>query len=239
MLFRISKEKQKRFRPVFWGLVLVLAAVVLILDNLGIKFGYGINAWRIVVGVLLVAWLVSVVLYRRFPDIFIPICLLFLVFQGPIAHAIDPEKEELLPVWVAIVATVLLTVGFNVILKPAYSGFLDKKSKSGADVATDTAQSRVLYYNADRLDGAVIRDQLGFVQVYINNKNAYPGSAVVTITDNLGKIVLHIPAEWDVIAQTGSNIGKVEIPTHTGNGISNVTLVVNDNVGSVQVVFDN
>ena len=239
MIFRIPKEKQKRFRPVFWGLVLVLAAVVLILDGIGIEFGYGINAWRIILGILLCAWLISVILYRHFPDIFIPLGLLFLVFEAPIAHAIDPTKKELLPAWTVILVIVLLTIGFNIMLKPTYGLLADKKNKSGADSAMDTPQARFLYYNADKLDGAVISDQLGFAHIYIRNKNAYAGNAVISITNNLGKIILHLPTEWDVITQTGSNIGKIEVPPHTGIGEKSVTLVINDNVGNVQVVFEN
>ena len=49
MEMQFTNEKRNRVRPIFWGLVLVIAAVVLILDGVGVleKLGYGLSVWRI------------------------------------------------------------------------------------------------------------------------------------------------------------------------------------------------
>ncbi|MBE6529690.1 MAG: hypothetical protein E7680_03685 [Ruminococcaceae bacterium] len=237
MEMQITKETRRRFRPIFWGIVLVIAAIVLILDGAGVldKLGYGINVWRIVGGVLLFAWLVYMLVRRQFADVFIPLGLLFLVFEGPIAQAAGRTDGKLLPTWIVIVATILLTVGFSIILKPTHTVSVNGKQY---DSNPGKVGNKVLYLEADKLDGTVIHDHLGTVQIYVKNSSAYSSGAVVTITNNMGKVVLHLPDDWDVVTQSGDNIGVIDIPAHTGSGEKNITLVVRDNLGNIEVAFD-
>ena len=238
MAMQFSNEKRSRLRPIFWGIVLVVAAVVLILDGVGVldKLGYGINVWRIIAGILLLAWLVTSLVRLQFADIFIPLGLLFLVFEGPLAQVAGRENGKLIPTWIVIVASILLTVGFNIILKPARTVSINGKEY---DSTPGKIGNKVLYVDADKLNGTEIRDHLGSVQVYVKDAPSYIDGAVVTITGNVGKVVIHLPKEWDVITQTGDNIGIIDIPTHTGSSGKSVTLVVRDNLGNVEVVFDN
>lgn len=235
MEVQITNGKRNWFRPVFWGLVLVLAAVVLILDGVGVQFGYGINAWRIIAGILLLAWMVTSLVRRQFSDIFIPLGLLFLVFEAPLAKAIGQEGQKLLPTWVVIVAAILLSIGFGFILKPMHTVSING---SRYDSNPGKIGNKVLYVNASELDGTVISDHLGTVQFYVKNAETYAGNAVVTISNNTGKVVLHLPNSWDVVTQTGDNLGAIDIPAHAGSSGQSVTLVIRDNLGTVQVLFD-
>ncbi len=237
MEMQFTNEKRNRFRPVFWGLVLVVAAVVLILDGVGVldKLGYGISVWRIIAGILLLAWIVTSLIRLHFADVFIPLGLLFLVFEGPLAKAAGRTDGTLIPTWIVIVASILLTVGFNIIFRPLRTVSINGKDY---DSTPGKVGNKVLYMDADKLDGTVIRDHLGTVQVYVKDTPAYSGSAVITVTDNVGKVVIHLPEDWDVITQTGDNIGLIDVPSHTGSSGKNITLVVHDNLGNIEVAFD-
>jgi hypothetical protein len=37
---------------VFWGVILLLAAVLLIMQGIGIDFGYEFSVWRIILGLI-------------------------------------------------------------------------------------------------------------------------------------------------------------------------------------------
>ena len=239
MFIQPSKEFRRRSRPFFWGAILILSAIVLILEGLGISLGKGMDWWRIILGVVLVACLIYVILFRHFADIFIPLALLFLVFEYPLALLIKKEDGKIIPWWFVIIAAVLLTVGFYVISKPTHFLFFSKKTeKKDSGSGSDSIGSKLLYLEADKLDGTAVRDHLGFVELYINNKKKYTSGAVVTFSDNMGKILIHIPDEWDVITQANDNLGKIDVPPHTGTGEKNITLAIHDNLGSITVVFD-
>ena len=76
------KKKSLITSSVFWGTVLVLAAVVLILDGLGIKFADGLfTPLRIIGGVLLLSWLIYEIVRLRFTNVFFPLAFLFLVME--------------------------------------------------------------------------------------------------------------------------------------------------------------
>ena len=96
-----------------------------------------------------------------------------------------------------------------------------------------------VYLDAGKdLASALIHDNLGNVQVYITNRDAYPGNGVITVSDNLGTVTLRIPGTWMVATQISNNVGKVDVPPQDYPCSQSITLVIHDNVGTVSVVFE-
>lgn len=212
---------------IFWGIVLIGAAVLLILNGIGVNLGYGISVWRIILGTLCVAWLVVTIVELRFTEIAFPVAFTFLIFEPTIAHALGREDNKLISTWTVLLAAFLLTVG----LKAIFSGKLKRNSSS--------IGSKTLYFDAADLDEAEIRDNAGSVQAYITNKEAYTGDGTIVIRDNLGKITLHIPSDWNVTVNSRDNLGKVSVADQEDGVFDNsITVDVRDNVGSVNIVFD-
>ena len=237
MELKVSKTDKRSFRPVFWGIVLVLAAVVLVLDGVGVDFDFGITPWRIVVGVLLASWLVYEIVKLKFTDIFFPLGFLFIVFKEPIAAAFGRQGDNLISNWVILVAALLLTIGFKSIFRHR-----TVVSVNGQDYTVSQGVGKIghqtLYLDAADLSGAVVRENLGLVEVFINNREAYTGGGVITITENLGKINVHVPAEWNVVTQTSENLGNVNIPARDVTDGPSITLVITENLGQIEVKFD-
>lgn len=213
---------------IFWGIVLIGAAVLLILNGIGVNLGYGISVWRIILGTLCVAWLVVTIVELRFTEIAFPLAFIFLIFEPTIAHALGREDNKLISTWTVLLAAFLLTVG----LKAIFSGKL-RRGKS------TSFGKKTLYFDAADLSSAEICDNLGFVQAYITNKEAYAEDGTIAIRDNLGKIELHIPSNWNVTVNSHDNLGKISVDDQE-DGVfdKSITVDVRDNVGSVNIVFD-
>ena len=230
----------RKSRSVFWGAVLILAAVVLIMNGVGIEFGYGITPWRIIAGVLLAAWLIYEIVRLKFTDLFFPLAFLFIVFQSPLANALNMESDTIVSPWIILLAALLLTVGFKMIFKPKHIININ-----GKDIPFENAKdlggkvgSETLYLDASDLSNVVIRDHIGTSQIYISNRESYDGNGKITVCDNLGLVVLHIPNEWNVVTHSSDNLGKITIPPHESENAKSILLVVTDNLGKVEVVFD-
>ena len=120
MVVLFSGKSKKAPRTIFWGLALILSAVVLILDAAGIfpLRGEGFTPLRIIFGLLLVAWAVTEVVQRKPIDAIFPLAILFLVFETPIAHALG-KGDDLISNWIVILSALLLTVGLNMIFRPS------------------------------------------------------------------------------------------------------------------------
>ena len=213
-------------RSLFWGLVLILTAAVLILDGIGISFGQGITPVRIIFGILLLALTIYEIVRLKFSYIFFPLAFLFLLFEEPLAWALGKDGS-LISNRTVLLAALLLTIG-AALLSPKQKGI--KKIK--------VMGNTTLYFDASDMSNCRINDNMGQVYAYVVNKEAYVGGGVITVTDNLGSVVLHIPSEWNVITETSDNLGKISIPPQDGNREKSITLIVTDNVGVVSVVFD-
>lgn len=235
------KNKSRRWKyskPMFWGMVLILAALLLILDGVGIEFGAGITTWRIVVGVLLLGWLACEIVRLKFADIFFPLAFLFLVFRDPLAGLLNWNEDNIPKTWIIIVAAALLTTGFHVL-------FDHRKTVTvnGQEVYTDAVGSgkvgkETLYADAKSLSGFTISNHLGAVEFFLSNVEEYPGSGVITICDNLGLVTLHLPKDWNVVTQCSDNLGTISVPEHTSSGDKSITLDVHDNLGRIEVKFE-
>ena len=82
---------QTKISKIFWGFLLILAAALLICDGLGILTGFtdtfgGVSAVRVVLGVLMLAWLFSDLFKGHFAKIFFPLAFLFMLFESNIAY---------------------------------------------------------------------------------------------------------------------------------------------------------
>ncbi|MBO4453187.1 MAG: hypothetical protein J5793_04565 [Clostridia bacterium] len=235
-----SFKSAKKYGKIFWGIVLILSAVALILNGVGIEFGYGITAWRIILGIVLVAWLVYEIVRLKFTNLFFPLAFLFIVFQGPIANACGMQGDKIIDVWIVLVAALLLTVGFKIMFRRkkvinvnGTNVNVGKNSTVGGKIGNET-----LYLDASDLSEVVVSEHLGSVEIFISNREAYDGNGQITICENLGKITVHIPGEWNVVTHSSENLGQVSIPQHDATGDKSITLIITENLGQVVVVFD-
>ena len=235
----IQKRKpSKSYSAIVWGLVLVLAAVVLILDDAGVPIGFGISPWRIILGVLLFAWLVYEVIRLRFTEIFFPIAFLFILFQKPIAKEVGYGKGRFLSPWIVLLAALLLTIGMQILFKRKSEVIINGHTVTAGKKGGDRIGNQTIYFDATDLSNVEIREHIGTVDAYISNKETYPGDGKITVTENLGMVKLHLPNEWNIVTYTKENLGKISIPDHEATGDKSITIVVTENLGEVSVVFE-
>ncbi|MBR5743396.1 MAG: hypothetical protein IKX85_06285 [Clostridia bacterium] len=221
--------KERRFHltgaPVFWGLVLILAAAALILDGAGVSFGAGITALHIVGGILLLAWLVTVIVKGRFWGVFFPLAFLFMLFEAPLAGLLGREDPNIISNWLVLLAALLLTVGFRLLFR--------RRKTGGMSVG-----SRTLYLDGGDLSDVRISENLGQVNVYVTNPERYTGGGKITVSENLGQVVLHIPGDWFVRTESRENLGAVSVPVQTYTGGKEILLYARENLGQVTVRFE-
>lgn len=222
------KKKTFSKNKIFWGLVLIGAAVFLILGGLGVDLGFGISWWRIVLGVLCLAWLIDRLVEQRFAQIVFPLAFIFLIFEPTIAHAAGREDCDLISNWIVLLAALLLTVGLSVVLPKKY----------GSTKLVEIGSKTVMLDGGD-LSDASICDNVGRTDVYITDPDAYDGRGVIRILDNVGRIRLFLPKSWNVVLSVKDNIGSVDVPDQT-DGVfdKSITVEVTDNVGAVKIILE-
>ena len=220
----------KKFRvssSVFWGIVLVLAAVGLVLDGAGITLAVGLAWYHYVFGALLLGWIVYELIRLHFARTVFPLAFLFLLFEGPIcAWTGAGENGNLISNWTVLLAAALLYFGLAAIFQ---NSRFERRKKIGESV---------IYVDAMDLRNCKIADNLGKVQLYVTNPERYREDGLITVTDNVGNVIIHLPENWRVVTQTTDNLGKVDIPPQFAVTGPVVTLHVSDNVGLIRVVYN-
>ena len=227
---KIETNKKWSWRSrntLFWGFVFIGIAVLLVLNGIGVNLGYGVSVWRVILGVFCLAWVVDALIELNIAQIPFPLAFLFLIFEPTIAHAMGREDTKIISTWTVMLAALLLTIGLKVIIP-------DRDGKKGA-----TFGSKTLYFDASDLSNAVIKDNVGPIRAYFTNKESYAGGGVVAIRDNVGKIDIHVPENWNVVVNSRDNIGSIDVPEQP-DGVydKTITIDVRDNVGAVKVIFD-
>lgn len=215
-------------RSIFWGLMLVGVAVVLILDGVGFTLGAGIGLWHVLGGIILLSLIIERLIKGKIAYVFFPLAFLFLLFEAPLARALG-KGEDLISNWTVLLAAALLTGGVAILLP--------RRDKETGAVTQGHLGNVTLYFDAADLSDCRISGKVGRTLVYFSNKEAYDGNGVISISDNVGQITLYIPQEWSVVTTGGDNLGRLHVPPQTAAGDKTVTLSVSDNLGVVDVIF--
>lgn len=220
----------KKFRvssSVFWGIVLVLAAVGLVLDGAGITLAAGLAWYHYAFGALLLGWIIYELIRLHFARTVFPLAFLFLLFEGPIcAWTGKGENGNLISNWTVLLAAALLYFGLAAIFQ---NSRFERRKKFGEST---------MYVDAADLRSCRIADNLGRVQVYVTNPERYRGDGIITVIDNVGNVMIHLPDNWQVITQSTDNLGHVDVPPQFNVSGPAVTLQVSDNVGLIKVVYN-
>lgn len=101
----------------FWGIILIALAVVLLLYAFLPDFSLGdISVWQIIAGGAGIYWLINNIFFgsslAQRLDVFLPLALLFIVFEKNIAHIIG-KPENFANNWVLLAAALMLTVAVH------------------------------------------------------------------------------------------------------------------------------
>ncbi len=223
---------------IFWGLLLLGVAVVLILEGIGVGDVYGVSIPGVGLGILLITWLVYLIAKKRYYMVFLPLGLFYtFVVDKPLAKALGVTKlsqdGRIVAWWIVLIASLLLCIAFRVLFT----------KKNVIDTGAKASESHRLgdstvYFDAANLHNALITENVGKMNVYIANKEQYEGDGIITIRENVGVITLHIPANWAVVNEVHENLGSVSIPENDTPAEKTITVVVTENVGRIIVEFN-
>ena len=250
---------------VFWGVALILTALLIVFDAVGKNLGFvELPLFRIILCVLIAAWGVSELIKGRFAHIFLPLGFIFAILQrniagwvGHVGPALDENGREVIDAatgvlktepklfvstWIVILAALLLQIGFSVILpkrKTVSNGHLNVEGKSrteeGEGYFENDLGASACYIDAAKLGSHRVENNLGKLDVYIENAEAYASGGVIEVENDLGQTVIHIPEGWAVDNRIETSLGSVSCSV-PAQGSPMITLTGSCDLGNVNIV---
>ena len=224
-----------KFQKVFWGLALVLCAVFIILDATDViapftsVFG-DVSVFFVILGIMLLALAVERIANGKFNEIFVPIALIFMLFEKNIAFAMGLEKTNIINNWIVLLCAVLLTVGVGMLMPKNIKRL--KKGKRSRYIGSSSS-----YIDCADFSSREVENNMGSCVVRFENTDEYSGNGVLTIENNMGSLAIYVPNTWNVRTNIENNMGSVRVD---GDGDTNGPLLIingENNMGSVLIEY--
>ena len=225
---------------IFWGCLLVFLALFLLLDSVGVLvpvegvFGE-VSFFRLAAGLLLFSGIVSLLSKWNWQEIFVPLALLFMLFEKNIAVLIGSQKSDLINNWMLFGCSLLLTAGLLILFpKRRRKSRFRRNSKNNH---FNNLGSGTRYIDCTHFRHELVENNLGSYEVRFDNAAAYNGGATLEVENNLGSMDIYAPKEWNVTVRVDSSMGSVtKVGLCTQNGPD--LLIMGDcNLGTITVYF--
>lgn len=217
-IIRKGKEPKKRKRrKVFWGLILIAGALIMLLGRLGLFDGVnlfeGVGFWQLLFSVLLAAIFVNGIVRRSFGQILFSLAFL-IILNDELLHL-----EAITP-WPVLLAALVMTVG----LKLLFPGFRSRLkwnidwSTSKLPPRSEWTEGAVSYdnflgssvkYLSGEITEVYLKNGFGELEVYFNECRLKDGNGRIYLGSSFGSMGLFVPADWQVILNVDSAFGEV------------------------------
>lgn len=189
-------------KNIFWGLLFILAAVLIIINQFG--FFPEVSMFDAVATVILVGIIISSIIHLNFWGILFPLACIGILFAEELNIA------EFTP-WPALLTALLCSIGLSLIFKtPTYWGFHSHKDYEWKGNVVNEQDGNVIncsasfgetmkYINSENFERANISCSFGEAKIYFDNVQIPSGKAEIYIDVSFGDATLFIPKTWKII----------------------------------------
>lgn len=202
---------------IFWGLMFILAGVLLILNRLGyLPEIYHISMSKLVFTLVFLWMIISGIRHHNFFMIFLGLALIGTTYAS-LLHitAITPFP--------LIAAAVLISIGLTIIFPNNHYGnsFSQNHYTDAGNMDFTQSSEEILhfqnsfsssskYVNTDAFVCASFENSFGQMKVYFDNTIIKNGTADINVQNSFGELALFIPKTWNVENHVKSSFGGIK-----------------------------
>ena len=221
-------------KKIFYGLILVAAAVLILLGSLGVPLGFigTLPVVDLVLSVILLIFTISVTIHGIYWAIPFPLAGIFMTLESEIAAAAGLEDKNIISNWIVLLCALLIAIGTGLISsRLRRTPFVKSRSRS----VRLSAQTK--YIDCKNFSNYRYSVYLGSGSVYFENADKYAGGGVLNIKCELGNLEIHVPSEWWLATDIETTLGNTEV--EQGGNESGPLLTIKGicNKANVQITF--
>lgn len=236
-----------KFRNWFWGLFFILAAVLIIVNQMG--FLAGVSILNLLITILLIPIFIKSVAHLNFAGILFPLAIAGILYAGPLGiQAFTP--------WPILIVALFGSIGLTFIFphrmhhrRNYYCGKGSKHEEEGFEEVIDIPDENIVdfsvrfgasvkYINSDALKQANLQCSFGAMSVYFDHVTLSPNGAEINLDVSFAGVELYIPKEWQVINKVNTVLGAIDEKNPKGNKEGpKVTLVGKTSFSGVDIIY--
>lgn len=234
-----------KFTKIFFGILAIVAAVLLILDATDVISPLtstvgDVSVFAVVLGIMLLSFAISRLIKGKIGEIFFPLAFIFMLFEKNVSVMIGRNGEDLINNWLVLLIALLLSIGFSILfhkkknhhIKCCVETNIPPHSHAGGSLGSST-----VYVDSANITPNHIENNLGSCHVYFENPERYAGGATLYVENNLGAMIINIPAAWKINTSIENNLGGVTIPKNDDTERPILYIKGENNLGSLTVRY--
>lgn len=225
-------------KNLFWGLLFIVAAVLIIVNGLGVF--PEVSIFQIVATIILVGIMIKSIMYVNFPGILFPIAFLCIIY----AEAWN--ITEVTP-WPVLLTALLGSIGFSMIFKQHrwqdhcdtenFSEVINQPDSNIVNCSVNFGSS-MKYINTDNFERANIKCSFGAMKVYFDNAVVSSDRAEIYLDVSFSGVELYIPKTWKVVNEVNPSLGAMEEKNrNAGTDLPIVTIRGNVSFSGVEIIY--
>ena len=230
---------------IFWGLGFILLAVALILNALGVMAPFTsaigeVSFLAVVAGLILLSYVVERIVKGKFSEIFIPLSLIFMLFEKNVAHLCHLEDENIINNWLLFGCACLLQLGFGILLPKSRRRIKAVKSDGSHQYRWNRSSlnSSVKYIDGESFREEYVENDLGSCVIRFESADKYTGGGILHVDNNLGSMVVEVPSSWKFVHNIDNSLGSVVADFDGGNPDGPLLKIEGDNnLGSLAIKY--
>lgn len=238
---------------IFWGIFLLLSAVILVASQMHI-LTYSFGFWTIIATIILVAVLIKSLIYFMVPGTVFSLAFLAILYAKPLGIT-------MLSPWTILGAALLVSIGLSLILRPFlakhhpwmnfhkeysyghhgkfanfdYDSDSDVKTVDSTDVEVDVKMGNsIRYVKSEDFTTADINVTMGDAKVYFENVEI-KDSATINVRVSLGNVSLFVPREWNVVKELNNSMGNISEFGHPKVNSASPTVYITGNASMANI----
>ena len=239
-----SVSTGKKAGKVFWGLLIIGAAVLLLLN--AIFPDETIPAIRILGSVLLLAVSFASLTKFKFVLFFLPLAIIAYIWRTSEFLAFMAGVD----LWLLLLVAVLLGIGLSVIFHRKTHIHVNINGSASASSTEETLNTdeyvdidvswgdHIKYVHADNLKRAKIKTSFAAAKVYFDSCQASPEGLDITINCSFSELTLNLPRNWEINNQISTFAGEVKsMPPMRSDNMVKVNLIGNVNFAELKINY--
>lgn len=229
----------KKKDNLFWGLIFIAAALLLLVGQLNVFDD--INVAKIFIGILFILFSIGGLLHHNFYAFLFFLAFFCILFDDVLCiTAITP-----FPI---LGAAFLGAIGLSMLFPKKTFISKDEKSVHFDKIINETDESDVQchvqfgsvvkYVNTTSLAAADLSCSFGAMKIYFDAAKIKAGYATINLDVSFGGVEIFIPKTWEIRQTTNAILGGVDIKGHSDSVTDSViTIAGNVHLGGVTIQY--
>lgn len=226
---------------IFWGVLLILAGIFLVISKLG--YFPDINVFSLLLTVFLVVVIAKSIPHLNFSGILFPIAFICIIYDKQLGiTAITP--------WTVLIAALLGSIGLSMIFHKHINWIhhnhnheeykfekIDVEDESNIMFKNSFGAS-IKYINTDKFEQADFDCSFGAMKLYFDNAVMSNENAIVRINASFSGIELYIPKTWRIDDKTKVFLGSIDEKNRSNEMATNTLTLVGDiSFSGVEIIY--